>query len=162
MKNIVGQRFHKLTVIQHTGTHPVTRRALWNCLCDCGKEVVVPGSMLINGNTRSCGCLQSDKARDRALRTNGKHGKAARGKRASEYDAWRSMKQRCFNPNCRLYDQSGGRGITVCERWKDSFANFLKDMGNKPYPNLFLNRIDKDGIYEPSNCRWATPKEKRY
>src|SRR5229473_4969324 len=76
-----------------------------------------------------------------------------------EYTAWRSMRQRCYLPSATGYKYGGGRGITVCKRWRESFPNFLADMGNKPEGIHFLDRINNDGNYEPGNCRWATPKQ---
>ncbi len=80
-------------------------------------------------------------------------------KKLVEYRAWQAMKNRCYNPNCEKYARWGGRGITVCERWLHSFANFYADMGQRPSAKHSLDRIDNDGNYEPGNCRWATSVE---
>ena len=88
-----------------------------------------------------------------------KHGHAFAGRRSSEYRTWYAMKQRCTNPNVEHYDRYGGRGITVCERWANSFCNFLADMGLKPSRRHSIDRVNNDGNYEPGNCRWATQKE---
>lgn len=78
-------------------------------------------------------------------------------RRTPEYEAWRGMKRRCYKPSCSKYEQYGGRGISVCERWRHSFDAFIADMGPKPSPDMSLDRINVDGDYEPSNCRWADP-----
>lgn len=101
----------------------------------------------------SCGCYIRESTKNRQT----KHGMTG----SSEYKAWQSMKDRCYNPNNRFYHRYGGRGITVCDRWMDpenGFENFLEDMGRKPFSKAQLDRIDNDGIYEPDNCRWTTQK----
>jgi len=111
-------------------------------------------SRLNDGWTKSCGCLQSE---TRALngKRNLRHGRI----KTSEYYAWADMKSRCLYPKDWRYPEWGGRGITICQNWIDSFEAFFNDMGLRPGPGYSLDRINNDGNYEPSNCRWATAKE---
>lgn len=117
---------------------------MWVFKCECGKKKPIRSSSVITGHTKSCGCLRLDNALA--------HGKS----KTPEYKAWYNMKRRCYNPGLRhsCYD-----GVEVCDRWMRSFENFYKDMGDKPSDKHSLDRIDTNGNYEPSNCRWATAKE---
>lgn len=148
---VAGQVVGRLTVLERKGTnrhgHPV-----WLCRCECGVEKRLTSCNLSGSRpVRSCGCLRRDFGKQ------GTHGHTLNGKRSPTYNSWRSMRRRCNSPNYRQYNLYGGRGITICPRW-DSFENFLADMGERP-EGTSLDRIDHDGNYEPSNCRWATPKE---
>jgi hypothetical protein len=153
----VGQRFGHWTVLSFGEMRRVgkwqKRKAMWLCRCDCEAktERLVGTGSLNDGSSQSCGCAQRESAT--------KHGESGPGKRTPEYKAWGSMIARCYNPNCTGYESYGGRGITVCDRWRHSYSNFLADMGRKPNPTHSLDRIDNDGNYEPSNCRWATNQE---
>lgn len=149
--DLSGQRFGRLTVVARTDRRP---GAWWRCVCDCGGEKVTRASLLRNGETQSCGCLQKERTSE-ASKT---HGHAPRGKKGPTYVSWRNALARCNNPLWHAYHLYGGRGITICERWASSFANFLADMGERP-PGHTLDRLDPDGNYEPGNCRWATPKQ---
>ena len=151
-----GARFGHLTVIGLTPNRMKgSRIRLWLCICDCGKSKQFPSSWLRNGDAISCGHIgRSNLRSDNNLR----HGHCRGNKRkTSTYNAWCMMLARCRNPQNKSYDGYGGRGITICPQWL-SFNNFLADMSPKP-PGLMLERIDNDGNYEPSNCKWATRLE---
>lgn len=146
--NETGNRYGRLIVLKRAENdrHGNNR---WLCRCDCGTLRIVVGYNLRNGNTRSCGCLRREAGTN--SRTHGMTGTRI-------YKSWDMMIQRCTNPRCKDYYNYGGRGIQVCPRWRYSFENFLKDMGDMP-EGLILDRINNDGHYELGNCRWATPKE---
>jgi hypothetical protein len=149
--DLTGQRFGRLTVLRFAGC-PDGRGSLWVCRCECGKRIVVGGQKLKNGHTRSCGCLQREIAAVREL----KHGESRRGRVSSEYRTWKNMLTRCYNPKVRGFCYYGGRGINVSARWRNSFENFLADMGRKPTRRHSIDRINPDGDYSSENCRWAT------
>ena len=130
------------------------------CRCDCGKKTVVRADSLVRRSSQSCGCLRRE-ARADARRSHGESGTHAGGRTVrptAEYTCWASMIRRCENPNQNAY--VGALGITVCKRWRNSFEAFLADMGRKPSPRHSIDRIDKDGNFEPDNCRWVTPSQR--
>jgi len=145
MSNIEGKRFGRLVVVKKA-----EKKHYWVCKCSCGTKKEIRKYDLLNGKTRSCGCLN----RENLLKEVTTHGKT----KTPTYKAWCGMKGRCNNTNDLAYERYGGRGIRVCNKWMNSFENFYKDMGGKP-KGMTLERVNNDKGYSPNNCKWATAYE---
>lgn len=141
-----GKTYGLLTVLGAVGSRVEgrSRRAMWRCRCTCGVEITTRGNRLRSGTATSCGKCSHIR-----------HGHAVGHKQSRTYKTWSLMLNRCLNPRYRKYKDYGGRGITVCQSWQDSFENFLADMGERP-AGCTIDRKDNDGNYEPGNSRWAT------
>lgn len=150
-----GQIFAHLTYLGEAPRHIKTKRRLSWFRCTCGKVVDLQPNLVERGHTKSCGCM----ARFDMINANTKHGRC--GKKDRTYKAWCSMNERCFTPTHQKWKDYGGRGITVCQRWRESFENFLADMGDMPPGKSLYRYPNNDGNYEPGNCRWATWPEQQ-
>lgn len=142
---VPGMRFGIVTTVEAIKL-PCRRGTFWRCLCDCGNTSIKYSGFLRTGKARSCGCVKG------ANRTHQMSG-------TPEYKAWDNARSRCYREKDRKYPLYGGRGIRMCAEWRDSFSAFIADVGLKPSSNHSLDRINGNGNYEPSNCRWATAVE---
>jgi hypothetical protein len=148
--NLIGHVYGRLTVIAEANKNG--RSTMWLCRCKCGNEKAIAAGSLRNGVSKSCGCLHKESSA-----ANGRRSTIHGMKNTPTYESWRAMRKRCFSKYDQAYARYGGAGITVCDSWKNSFAAFLSDMGERP-EGTSIDRIDPFGNYEPSNCRWADRK----
>jgi hypothetical protein len=152
--DLKDKRFGRLVALCRANV-PNARNAMWQCQCDCGATTIVAAANL-GTSTSSCGCIASENGTtmlrvNRLARTD-LHGESG----SVEWAIWSRMKNRCNNPNNAKYHRYGGRGIKVCDRWLNSFENFLSDVGRRPSKKYSIDRINNDGDYEPDNVKWST------
>ena len=160
LKDLTGQRFGRLVVVGRADKITLNREAVWNCQCDCGATVIVRGASLRKGDTKSCGCMR-DEIESRIHSTH-------RKTKTRLYNVWTHIIQRCYNQKHTAYKNYGGRGITVCDEWRNDFMKFhdwAMENGydeTAPQGKCTIDRIDNDKGYSPDNCRWTDMKVQRH
>ena len=150
--NLIGREFGRLTVVARAENNK-SGQTRWECTCKCGNSVTISGTSLVSAKTKSCGCLNKEKAGN----LNRTHGLS----KTKIYNSWRGMKERCINPNHSSFEIYGGRGITFDKKW-NTFEGFYEDMGDSYQEGFELDRIDVNGNYCKENCRWSDQSEQCY
>lgn len=151
LHDLTGKRFGRLTVL-YQGERSKSGEIRWACRCDCGNEIVTQANNLVSGASKSCGCWKSE----RLSADHMTHG----GRNTRIYRIWCGMRRRCYETSSISYPNYGGRGISICDEWKNDFSKFREwALENGYAESLSIERINNDGNYEPGNCRWATAKE---
>lgn len=155
--NMVGNKFGRLTVVKISNKQIKGHKTYIDCLCECGVLKTVSSGHVRSGLTQSCGCWQKEVMMSinmtHGFRTTNTEGEVIKDYR---YSTYRGMIKRCYDKKCKGYSDYGGRGIKVCARWRKSFLNFIKDIGERPSIKYTIDRVDNDGNYCVSNFRWAT------
>lgn len=151
-----GQKYNRLTLIRFERKNKY-HHSFWLCKCDCGTEKIVNVSQVKSGAIKSCGCLNKELSRKRLMESTQTHGYANKERL---YDIWKNMKRRCYDKSNKRYENYGGKGVIVCDEWKNDYLSFRKwAYANGYNDELTIDRIDVNGNYEPSNCKWSSWKE---
>jgi hypothetical protein len=153
--NLKNKKYGNLTIIEEVSKKHYKcgkSHRMVKCRCKCGAIIIVGLSAIKSGNTKSCGCYRKENP----------NGKTHGMRESPEYRIWCAMRNRCYNKNVNDYEYYGGRGISVCKRWQEKgtgFINFFADIGKRPSSTHSIDRIDNNGNYEPTNCKWSTAIE---